>query len=177
MHLCRANFYPEGITNSTFQIVPASTPEHWESVQLLLEEYWNSFGFTPCFQGFADELAGLPGAYSQHAGGNLALAVTGDSGGVAGCIAFRRVDEARCEAKRLYVRPGYRGRGIAQSLLDWLMQEAKAAGYRAVVCDTIAGSMQSALALYERNGFTRIEPYLPNPTAGAICLGRDLLLR
>jgi putative acetyltransferase len=32
-----------------------------DEVRLLLREYWDSFGFTPCFQGFDEELAHLPG--------------------------------------------------------------------------------------------------------------------
>ena len=42
------------------RIVPVDTAAQLEQVRALFEEYWNSFGFTPCFQNFATELAGLP---------------------------------------------------------------------------------------------------------------------
>ncbi len=72
------------------------------TIRGLFEEYWSLFGFTPCFQGFDREVASLPGAYAPP-GGRLALAVL--DGEAAGCVALRRFDAERCEAKRLYVRP------------------------------------------------------------------------
>jgi putative acetyltransferase len=61
------------MTTATWQIQPVETAEALTEVRLLLDEYWNSFGFTPCFQNFGEELAGLPGAYAPP-GGRLALA-------------------------------------------------------------------------------------------------------
>jgi putative acetyltransferase len=122
------------------------------AVRALLQEYWDSFGFTPCFQNFADELAGLPGAY-RPPDGRLALAKIGDE--PAGCIALRRVDGNRAEAKRLFVRPAFRSLGLGRALLDWAINEARAAGYREVVGDTMP-TMRDALALYDRMGFERV---------------------
>jgi putative acetyltransferase len=139
------------MTTATWQIQPVESAEALAEVRLLLEEYWNSFGFTPCFQNFGDELAGLPGAYAQP-GGRLALATIVSQS--AGCIALRRVDANRAEAKRLYVRPAFRGCGLGRALMEWVMAEARAAGYREIVGDTMS-VMRDALALYERLGFER----------------------
>ncbi|MGA3133961.1 MAG: GNAT family N-acetyltransferase [Terracidiphilus sp.] len=136
---------------ATWQIAPVESAESLAAVRHLLEEYWNSFGFTPCFQNFGDELAGLPGAYAPPAG-RLALATI--EGQPAGCIALRRVDADRAEAKRLYVRPAFRGSGLGRALMEWAMAEARAAGYREIVGDTMP-VMRDALALYERMGFER----------------------
>ncbi|MEI9967090.1 MAG: GNAT family N-acetyltransferase [Terracidiphilus sp.] len=65
----------------------------------------------------------------------------------AGCIALRRVDADRAEAKRLYVRPAFRGMGLGRALLDWAMNEARAAGYREIVGDTMPGHARYACAL------------------------------
>jgi GNAT superfamily N-acetyltransferase len=139
------------LMTATRKIEPAEGAAALAAVRALLEEYWNSFGFTPCFQNFGDELAGLPGAYAPP-GGRLALAsIDGQS---AGCIALRRVDEQRTEAKRLYVRPAFRGCGLGRALMEWAMAEARAAGYREIVGDTMP-VMRDALALYERMGFER----------------------
>ncbi|MGB0081480.1 MAG: GNAT family N-acetyltransferase [Terracidiphilus sp.] len=139
------------MTTATWQIEPVETAEAIAAVRTLLEEYWNSFGFTPCFQNFGDELAGLPGAYAPP-GGRLALATSG--GQLAGCIALRRVDADHAEAKRLYVRPAFRGLGLGRALMEWVMAEARAAGYAEIVGDTMP-VMRDALALYERMGFDR----------------------
>ena len=148
------------------QIVPVESAEHLRRVRELFEEYWRSFGFTPCFQNFGAEVASLPGAYAPP-DGRLALALV--AGEAAGCVALRRFDERRCEGKRLYVKPEFRGRGIGRALLDWVIAEARAAGYREMLGDTMP-LMDRALEMYERVGFQRIEPYAEQPTPGAIYL-------
>jgi len=148
------------------QIVDAVSLEQWEQVRRLLEEYWTSFGFTPCFQNFAGELAALPGDYAPP-GGRLALALV--EGQPAGCAAFRRFDRECCEFKRLFVRPPFRGLGLGRQLLAWIIAEARAAGYRQAVCDTMP-AMADALAMYRRAGFERTEAYSGHPTPGAIFL-------
>jgi len=148
------------------EIVPVETAEQLARVGALFEEYWQSFGFTPCFQNFAAEAVGLPGYYAPP-GGRLALALAG--GQPAGCVALRRLDAARAEAKRLYVRPAFRGRGIGLALLQWVIGEARAAGYREMLGDTMP-AMRRALDMYDQLGFERIEPYAPEPTPGAIYL-------
>jgi GNAT superfamily N-acetyltransferase len=134
-----------------WQIDPVISEPALASVRALLAEYWDSFGFTPCFQNFGDEVAGLPGAYAPP-GGRLALATI--DGQPAGCIALRRVDAGRAEAKRLYVRPAFRGRGLGRALMEWAIAEARAAGYREIVGDTMP-EMHNALAMYDRMGFER----------------------
>ena len=52
------------MTTATWQIHPSRARKRSPRCAILLEEYWDSFGFTPCFQNFGDELAGLPGAYA-----------------------------------------------------------------------------------------------------------------
>ena len=111
---------------SSLEIVPVEGREAMVLLRGLFEEYWRSFGFTPCFQNFSSELFGLPGAYAPP-GGRLAMAWRGDQ--PAGCVALRRFDESRGEVKRLYVRPASRGCGLGRKLVEWVIAEARAAGY------------------------------------------------
>ena len=111
-------------------------------------------------------MASLPGLYSPPAG-RLALAIA--EGEPAGCAALKRFDDARCEAKRLYVRSKFRGAGVGRALLDWILAEARAAGYRELLGDTMP-AMQQALDMYRRMGFEQTGPYAPHPTPGAIFL-------
>jgi GNAT superfamily N-acetyltransferase len=148
------------------QLTQPGTAAEWEQVRELFREYWSSFGFSPCFQNFESEVAGLPGAYAAP-GGALVVAVV--DGEAAGCGALRRFDEHRGEAKRLYVRPRYRGQGVGRELLVWVIAEARRIGYREMVGDTIP-HMSVALAMYDRAGFERTGPYAELPTPGAIYL-------
>jgi GNAT superfamily N-acetyltransferase len=90
-------------------------------------------------------------------------------------VALRRFDAARCEAKRLFVRPQFRNQGVGRELLDWVMAEARAAGYREMVGDTMP-VMEKALEMYDRLGFERTEAYSAHPTPGAIFLRLKLLV-
>ena len=147
-------------------ILPVETPAQLDEIRRLFNEYWAAFGFTPCFQNFDTEVAGLPGAYSPPHG-RLALAWVNDT--VAGCVALRRFDTVRAEAKRLYVRPAFRGCGVGRALMDWVIAEARLAGYREIVGDTLP-VMAAALEMYDRMGFERTAPYAGEPTPGAIYL-------
>ena len=82
---------------------------------------------------------------------------------------MRPFDSGRCEAKRLYVRPRFRSRGVGRALLDWLIAECRAAGYCEVLGDTMP-AMARALEMYDRMGFERTGPYSGKPTEGAIYL-------
>ena len=152
------------------QIVEAVTAEEIAQVRELFEEYWTSFGFTPCFQNFAAEVAALPGDYVRP-GGRLAMALV--EGQPAGCVALRPIGAERCEFKRLFVRRQFRSLGLGRRLLAWVIAEARAAGYRQLLCDTMP-VMADALALYQRAGFKRIQPYSDHPTPGAIFLRLEL---
>jgi GNAT superfamily N-acetyltransferase len=154
------------------QIVRVESAEQITQVRELFEEYWASFGFTPCFQNFGAEVASLPGDYAPPHG---RLALAGIDGQAAGCVALRRFDAARCEAKRLFVRPQFRNQGVGRQLLDWVMAEARAAGYREMVGDTMP-VMEKALEMYDRLGFERTEAYSAHPAPGAIFLRLKLLV-
>ena len=144
------------------QIVDAVTPHQIGQVRVLFSEYWKTFGFTPCFQGFGGELAALPGDYER-----IWLAI--EAGEAAGCVAIRRLDADRAEFKRLYVRPKFRGTGLGRQLLTEVMAAARAWGCRELLCDTMP-VMADALAMYQRHGFAIVGPYTDKATAGAIYL-------
>lgn len=150
--------------SASCEISPAEGAAALNEVRALMQEYWDSFGFTPCFQNFAQELAGLPGSYAPP-DGRLALARV--KGEAAGCIALRRIDLCRAEAKRLYVKPAFRGHGLGHALLEWVIGEARRAGYSELLGDTMP-SMRQALALYGRIGFERCDPYSGQDVSGAI---------
>jgi putative acetyltransferase len=152
------------------RIVEAEGVEALAMVRRLFAEYAASLEIDLAFQGFAEELAGLPGAYARPAGG-LLLGWEGDE--PAGCVAFRPLEPGVSEMKRLYVRPSARGAGWGRRLVERVVSEARATGYERMRLDTLP-SMSAALGLYLGMGFREIPAYRHNPVAGTRFLELDL---
>jgi GNAT superfamily N-acetyltransferase len=141
------------------RICQAITPEQIALTRTLFEEYAAWLSLDLSFQGFAAELACLPGVYAPPRG-RLLLALAG--GAAAGCVALRPLDAGVCEMKRLFVRPGFRGQGIGKLLAEQIVAEARAIGCRTMRLDTL-DQMQTAIRLYEALGFARCAPYYETP--------------
>lgn len=150
--------------------VDSGRPHSVAAVRELWTEYWQALGLSFDFQGFGEEVRTLPGKYGPPGGRLLLLRIEGEP---AATVAFRPLAEASCEAKRLYVRPAYRGRGAARALVEKLAEEARLCGYRSMYADTLP-VMASALALYREMGFVEVGPYSNNPTPNALYLRLDL---
>jgi putative acetyltransferase len=154
----------------TVQVVDSGDAPAIDAVRELWNDYWHALGFPVEFQSFAEELRELPGEYGPPMGRLLLVRIAGRPAATA---AFRRLTTEACEAKRLYVTPAYRQRGIASALLTRLVAEARGSGYRTLYGDTMP-AMASALVLYRRMGFVETGPYSKNPTPGAIYLRLNL---
>lgn len=145
------------------------------AVKRLFEAYAASLGVDLCFQGFADELAGLPGAYAPPRG---ALLLAWQDAEAIGCAGLRPLDDedgrAIGEVKRLYVVPHARGSHAGRALMDVLLERARKLGYDTLKLDTLA-TMTSARALYASLGFRECAPYYRNPLPGVTYM--SLLLR
>jgi putative acetyltransferase len=91
-----------------------------------------------------------------------------------GCGAVRRVATHTGEVKRMYVMPQERGRGVGRAILNAIEAEARALGLSRLVLET--GVRQTeAQALYQKAGFSRIEPfgeYVHSPLS--ICMAKTL---
>jgi putative acetyltransferase len=142
-----------------------------DDVRALFREYEAWLAFDLCFQGFADELASLPGRYAPPAG-RLLLAEL--DGRLAGCVALRECAPGICEMKRLFVRDFARGHGVGRALVERVVEEGRRVGYRAMRLDTLPDRMQAANALYERMGFRDIPAYSHKPLGNVRYLELDL---
>jgi ribosomal protein S18 acetylase RimI-like enzyme len=154
----------------TVRIAEARWPQDRDVVEALFREYVASLAEDISFQNVDAELSSLPGKYARP-GGVVLLAWDGSD--AAGAVAYRMVEPGVCEMKRLYVRPAFRGRDIGRELAEELIDDARRAGYRTMLLDTLA-SMQSARALYRALGFRPVEAYYDNPLPGTMYMARDL---
>jgi len=153
------------------EITSAERESDVADAKVLFLEYAQSLGFSLCFQGFDEELAGLPGRYAPPSGGLFLARADGE---LAGCIALRALEaDGVCEMKRLYVRDRFRGLGLGRSLAEHVIGEARRMGYSKMRLDTLP-SMVRAIPMYRKLGFVEIEPYTLNPVEGALFLEKTL---
>lgn len=137
----------------------------------LIEEYVAWLAEDLCFQGLAEELATLPGAYASPRG---RLLLAGPPDDAFGCIALRPLDTERvAEVKRLYVQPRARGGGWGRKLATEIIADARRIGYREVKLDTLQ-RMTQARRLYEDLGFTECAPYYHNPLGAPVYMRLEL---
>jgi putative acetyltransferase len=106
--------------------------------------------------------------------GHGVFLVARDGDRAVGCGAIRLLDQATAEAKRMYVEPDHRGRGVGRALLAGLEAAARQLGVQRLVLET--GTYQeAAISLYLRAGFTQVDcwgEYASSPTR--ICYEKNL---
>ena len=155
-----------------FQITPARSPDDVAAVAALMRAYAAALPVELDYQGFDDELAGLPGKYAPPAG---ELLLARDKGGAPlGCVALRALEhDGCCEMKRLYLQPAARGTGLGRALAEAVVAAARARGYRELRLDTLA-SMSTAQTLYRAMGFVEIAPYYAPTPPGTVFLALRL---
>jgi ribosomal protein S18 acetylase RimI-like enzyme len=139
----------------------------------LFTTYAHSLGIDLAYQGFAEEMAAMPGKYAPPAG-ELLLARRAD-GEAIGCVGLRPLDPTGCcEMKRLYVSPRARGLGLGRALVDAVVAEAQRIGYREIRLDTLP-TMDEAIGLYGKLGFETIAPYYVTPIEGTRFMAKRLV--
>ena len=89
---------------------------------------------------------------------SVAFFVIRESGAPAGCGGIKLFGVEYGEIKRMYVRPAFRGRGLARLLLDHLADYAKGHGVGVLRLET-GIHQHAAIRLYEQVGFQRIPPF------------------
>lgn len=178
------------------RIEPAQFPDDARAIHTLFTAYATSLGIDLTFQSFQDELDSLPGKYSQSQRGALLIArahldqtsqtITPDTPKTpastqaathnmptVGCVALRRSSDNWCEMKRLYLVQHARGLRLGDQLVEAILVQARALGYRGIRLDTLP-QMTAAQRLYRRHGFVEIEPYYDTPIQGTMFMGCDL---
>lgn len=84
--------------------------------------------------------------------------VVRSDGVAAGCGGIQFFEDEFGELKRMYVRPQFRGLGLAKGLLNHLQEFARERGVGKLRLETGVYQME-AIALYEKFGFYQIPPF------------------
>ena len=140
-------------------------------VRQLFEEYADWLDIDLCFQGFAQEVASLPGAYAPPGGGLWLVRVGAE---LAGVVGLRPLEPAVCELKRLWVRPAFRDLGLGRRLTERAIVAAREKRYGVMRLDTVVRQMARAGTLYEALGFRETTPYTGDPHPELRYLALDL---
>lgn len=163
------------MSDTDIKILPAY--EYRNEIAALFKEYTDMLikgepRFTKYLdiQNYDDEIKHLEHKYGLPYG---RLYIVFADGAPAGCIGFRKLDNERCELKRLYVKPEFRGNGIAGKLIDLILSEAKNEGYKKILLDTLP-FLTTAIDMYKRRGFYEIPCYNDSPIDTTIYMQLDL---
>ena len=109
-------------------------------------------------QGFAihdQEVENMYAAYTQSRCSYFVWEEDGKIFGGGGVAPLAGGDGDTCELKKMYFLPEGRGKGLGQSVLTECLKAAKSLGYKFCYLETF-NTMNSAMKLYEKNGFTKI---------------------
>ncbi len=103
------------------------------------------------------------------------IIVAYDDNTAIGCGSFRAMKERNTmEIKRMYVRPEWRGAGIARTILSELERWGGEEGYEQSVLET-GVKQPEAIALYSRAGYSHIPNYSPYiDVKESICMKKKL---
>jgi ribosomal protein S18 acetylase RimI-like enzyme len=150
---------------SSIEIVEAMGQEDISEIRRLFRAYADWLNVDLCFQGFDEELAGLPGKYAAPHGRLLLAKVNGE---IAGCVAVRPLEDNICEMKRLWVEPRFLGYGLGRKLAEAIVNAGRELGYKTMRLDTMPDRLKAAGHIYDALGFKEIPDYYHNPLDGVV---------
>ena len=90
---------------------------------------------------------------NYHAcGGRFDVLVEAGSGKIVGSVGLHPDEPGTVELRKMYLRPGHRGRGCGRCLLEHALVEARKLGFHRVILETTS-KLPKAVALYRSYGF------------------------
>jgi putative acetyltransferase len=143
-------------------VEPADNPELKTLVQSVLGE----FGCVgPGFASSDPELDRMYETY-QVPGSRYWVIVDNETQQIMGGGGFCRLkgtseEEGICELQKYYFYPELRGQGLGKRLLQQVVDAAQESGYQEMYLETVP-QMASAIHLYERLGFSRLDCHKGN---------------
>lgn len=91
-----------------------------------------------------------------------------------GCVGLRRFSDTTVEAKRLYIKPDYRGKGLSHLLFTVIETLAASQGYSEIILET-GRALKAAMRLFETMGYNITPNYEPyNGMKYSVCMKKGL---
>ncbi len=91
-----------------------------------------------------------------------------------GCVGLRRFSSTAAEAKRLYIKPYYRGKGLSYLLFKEIENIAANQGYTKIILET-GHALKAAMQLFKAMGYSIIPNYGPyRGMKYSVCMEKDL---
>ena len=168
---------PTSPAGATVAVCQPWSADDWVDAAALLHDYvdWirETTGFEPLQvqPELVAELADVQNCYSR---GDTMLFLARRDDAAVGTTAVRFHRDGTAELKRMFVRPEARGRGIADDLVRTVLCVAGATGRRLVWLDAHRGSMDCAIAVYDRHGFVETDDRRPGSADGLVVMERQL---
>jgi GNAT superfamily N-acetyltransferase len=134
------------------EIVPFFAGLEASIFELILPIQQQEFGVSITAEAQPD-LRNIPAVYQSRRGTFLVALEAGAVVGTIGMIDFGSGGALR----KMFVRADRRGTGLAQALMDRLLEHARSHALPRIVLGTLA-HMHAAHRFYEKNGFTPVEP-------------------
>jgi putative acetyltransferase len=116
------------------------------------------------------ECQDLPGVYRAPG----ALLISDCDGQPAGCVGLAALPGQRTiEVRRLYVRPAFRGRGIARALMGHAHDHAARQGVTRLILDVLP-AREAVVGFYRRLGYTETESFATESPVPMIFMARPV---
>ena len=142
-----------------FTIHVCISKEEFTIARNITQDYMEWLGMNLDFQNTKKEFQVFDKMYGKPEGCFIYATI---NGAIAGGVAIRKLDVKICEMKRLFVYGDYQGKGLGELLCKKIISIARELGYFRMRLDTIS-KLKSAIGLYEKLGFYKIDAYCPNP--------------
>ena len=155
----------------TLEIEAVASGAPLETVRELMRAHAAALTAHPGSDAVALDAELLPGPYAPPRGRLYLASVDGRP---AGCVALHPLSDTVAEVKRMFVLSSVRRAGVARALMERLLVDAAALGYRTLRLGTLE-EMTAAQALYRSLGFRAIPRYHAEPTVDQVFFERDLL--
>jgi molybdate transport system substrate-binding protein len=139
-----------------YAIRPATPADH-DAVRAIVANVLREYRIPADPLDADSDLADIDRSYGE---GGMFDVVTGADGRVVGSCGVLRLDASTCELKKMYLLPEGRGAGVGRRLLQRAVAFARGSGYTRMELTT-ASVLESAIAMYRREGFTPITRAMP----------------